>query len=144
MHSQILLTLAAKILEALLKNSYPKYNADNDEIEAVEQQRSQLAAGLAYLKPAFSLKHILMNYRIDGIRKIQESSLDVNLNILVVRNGVIELATGELRSSRPSDNMSRRLNIKNQGIGFKTSEIEGFIDDLYNKDWDLSNIFSAR
>ncbi|KAF9349204.1 hypothetical protein BGX26_012451, partial [Mortierella sp. AD094] len=123
-----------KILETLLKNIHPKYNADNDEIEAVEQQRSQIAAGLAYLKTASNLKSILLNYRIDGIAKIQESSLDVNPNILVVRNGVIELATGELRSGLPSDYMSRQLNIEYKGIDSKTGVIEDYISELFDTD----------
>ncbi|KAF9272994.1 hypothetical protein BGZ68_001932 [Mortierella alpina] len=122
------------ILETLLKHIRPSKNADKEEEKTIKKQRSQLAKGLAYIKKQSNLNNIHELYKSLYTDEILETRLDQNPHILVVRNGVINLQTGELREGLPSDYMSRQLDVQYQGLDSKTNVIEDFIGDLFNHD----------
>ncbi|KAF9103376.1 hypothetical protein BGX27_010609 [Mortierella sp. AM989] len=103
----------------------------NEEDSASEEK---LAKGLNYLETSNSLDHILKYYKTLYRDEILGSKLDKNPNLLVVKNGVIDLQTGECRGGRPSDYMSRQLDTNFIGLDARTPIIDDFIGDLFNHD----------
>ncbi|KAF9344338.1 hypothetical protein BGX26_004512, partial [Mortierella sp. AD094] len=124
------------ILSALLKHVRPDLNAAKDEKKLIGLQRKQFAKGLRFVEKSTNLKNILTHYRILYTDEVLESRLDKNPEMLVVKNGTIDLETGELRRGRASDYMSRQLDVEYKGLDAKTDLINDFIGELFNKDQD--------
>jgi len=124
------------IITSLLIHIKPQRGADDEEKERIEKQKKQLARGLAYVKKKTNIGNILGYFTGTNTDEVLESRLDKNPDILVVANGTIDLDTGELREGRPSDYMSRQLDIEYLGLDADTGLIDGFIGDLFNNDLD--------
>ncbi|KAF9352095.1 hypothetical protein BGX26_010022 [Mortierella sp. AD094] len=81
-----------------------------------------------------TLDHILKHYRISYTNEVLETQLDQNPDILVVKNGTIDLETGKLRKGRASDYMSRQLDVEYRGLDAKTGVIDELMKGLLNND----------
>jgi len=114
----------------------PEMDPECDEAVLIQKQHKQFKRGRAYIEKNTNTKNILEYYRTLYTDEVLESKLDKNPDILVVRNGVIDLQTGELRDGLPSDYMSRQLDIDYLGITASTELIDNFIGDLFNFDND--------
>jgi putative DNA primase/helicase len=124
------------ILDTLLRYVHPQHGTDEDQVKLIKFQRKQLAKGRAFLDKSTNLNNILSYYKTLYTNEALESSLDTDPNIIVVKNGVVELQTGKLRRGMPSDYMSRQLNVNFKGIDSETDIIDGFIGDLFNHNQD--------
>ncbi|KAF9426826.1 hypothetical protein BGZ76_002584 [Entomortierella beljakovae] len=126
----------SEILATLLCHVHPEPGASKAQIKLITQQRRQLAKGCEILDKSSHLDVILKYYKTLYVNEELEAKLDVNPDIIVVKNGVIDPRTGECRGGLPSDYMSRQLDVNYNGLDTTTPIIDDFIGDLFNKDQD--------
>ncbi|KAF9998629.1 hypothetical protein BGZ80_006741, partial [Entomortierella chlamydospora] len=88
----------------------------------------------AIFSPESEYRHV--NY-INNKTFEHGSRLDVIPDILVVKNGALELETGVLRASLLEDLMTRQLNAEYNDMEFMTNLIDKFISDLFDNDQEV-------
>ncbi|KAF9345479.1 hypothetical protein BGX26_003076 [Mortierella sp. AD094] len=120
------------ILRDLITHMRAERNADEEQVKAINVQRKQFAKGLGYLGKAGNLSSILKHYCISYTNEELEAKLDQNPDILVVKNGTIDLETGELRKERTADYMSRQLDVEYKGLDANTGMIDELTKELFN------------
>ncbi|KAF9194515.1 hypothetical protein BGZ49_003151, partial [Haplosporangium sp. Z 27] len=83
------------VLDNLIKYVKPRLGCeDKEEVDLINKQKVQLKRGRAYISRNFNTNSIVDMYRTQQGDNEIESKLDTNSDILVARNGVIDLQTG--------------------------------------------------
>ncbi|KAF9154127.1 hypothetical protein BGX21_004762 [Mortierella sp. AD011] len=131
-------TICGTVLDNLLKYIKPSLGCkDEVEIQTINMQKAMLKRGRTYISRHSSKNSILDEYRIQHGDNEIESKLDTNPDILVARNGVIDLQTGECRPGIPEDYMATKLDTDYNGLESSTKDIDEFMLDIFDNDTDL-------
>ncbi|KAF9357320.1 hypothetical protein BGX26_003925, partial [Mortierella sp. AD094] len=126
------------VLDNLIRYVKPRLECeDKEEIEMINKQKAQLKRGRTYISRNSNTNSIVDMYRTQYGDNDIESKLDTNPDILVVRNGVIDLRTGECRSGEPDDYMATGLDTDYNGLESSTKDIDEFMLDIFDKNTDL-------
>ncbi|KAF9342318.1 hypothetical protein BGX26_007804, partial [Mortierella sp. AD094] len=120
-------TICGTVLDNLLKYIKPSLGCkDKVEIETINMQKAMLKRGRTYISRHSSKNSILDEYRTQHGDNEIESKLDTDPDILVARNGVIDLKTGECRPGSPEDYMATKLDTDYNGLESSTKDIDEF------------------
>jgi P4 family phage/plasmid primase-like protien len=120
------------IINLLLKNI--RYDSE-DKVK--EKKYIALKKSKEYLSRIGNIKSIVERYRSCYTDVEIEKKMNVNHDLLAVRNGVIELNTGNLRDGRMDDYLSNVLDCDYRGKDHTTDIISSFINDIFNNDIDM-------
>jgi P4 family phage/plasmid primase-like protien len=135
-------TLCGTLLEMLYKNIRidPIKKADEQEVKdrkkALLDKVFRFKSGRNYIKKAGSVNNIAECYKQLYFDSTAEEKLNINKDILVVKNGVIDLKTGLLREGKESDYTTIMLNIE-YTQNTNTPDISAFLASIFNDDQEL-------
>jgi len=135
-------TICGTLLEMLYKNIRIDPILPKDEQEVKDRKKALLdkvnkfKSGRNYIKKAGSVNNIAECYRQLYFDSTAEEKLNINKDILVVKNGVIDLKTGLLREGEESDYTTIMLNV-NYTENTNTPDISAFFDSVFNDDREL-------
>ncbi|KAG0002652.1 hypothetical protein BGZ79_002589 [Entomortierella chlamydospora] len=127
-------SVCGPILDALLKYIKP---ASEEEIEKISMLKKQLKLGRAYISRVSSTKSIVEMLRIQYADSDIDALINTNPDILVAKNGVIDLRDGTLRDGSAKDWMNLRLEVKYKGRGSSTEDIDLFMNDIFANNTEL-------
>jgi len=135
-------TICGTLLEMLYKNIRidPIKKVDEQEVKdrkkALLDKVNKFKAGRNYIKKAGSVNNIAECYKQLYFDSTAEEKLNINKDILVVKNGVIDLKTGLLREGQESDYTTIMLNIE-YTENTSTPDISAFFASIFNDDKEL-------
>ena len=135
-------TICGTLLEMLYKNIRIDPISNKDEKEVKQRKKALLdkvnkfKIGRNYIKKAGSVNNIVECYKQLYFDSTVEEKLNMNKDILVVKNGVIDLKTGLLREGKESDYTTIMLNVE-YTQNPNTPDISAFFASIFNKDQEL-------
>jgi len=135
-------TICGTLLEMLYKNIRIDPIKKADETEVKERKKALLdkvdrfKTGRNYIKKAGSVNNIAECYKQLYFDSTAEEKLNINKDILVVKNGVIDLKTGLLREGKESDYTTIMLNVE-YTQNTNTPDISAFFGSIFNDDQEL-------
>ncbi|KAF8982175.1 hypothetical protein BGZ46_001657 [Entomortierella lignicola] len=94
---------------------------------------------IKYVKPSrnSNARNIVEMYKNLFADNDIENKLDTDPDLIVARNGVIDLRTGELRKGLPEDYMTTQLDTDYNGLESSTKDIDAFVEDIFNGNTDF-------
>lgn len=126
-------SICGMIMDYLVKNISVAEDGDEDSSKEVKNKVARFRQGRNYLRKQSSLNSIAAYYKQMYTDVNIESKLDQNPNLLAVKNGIIDLRTGELREGQDTDFMMTQLDTIYEPNG-KTDIIDGFVNSIFSDD----------
>lgn len=109
------------------------------EEDYIKNVKKSLNSGLKYVNKISSVKNIVTAADRLFVDIEIENKLDSNPDIIACKNGIIDLRTGQLRAGRIDDYISKQIEYEYQGINHHTTDIDNFMNDIFNNDIDTIN-----
>ncbi|KAF9159340.1 hypothetical protein BGX21_008294 [Mortierella sp. AD011] len=98
---------------------------------------AQLRRGRTYISRNSNTNGIVDMYRTQYGNNDIEDQLDTNPDLLIARNGVIDLKTGALREGSPEDYMTTQLDTDYNGLDSSTKDIDKFMEEIFDNNSEL-------
>lgn len=108
-------------------------------IKPEDEHYKKFLKAKAYIDKAYSTDAIVKKYKDMYFNGEIDKYINNTPDILAVKNGVIELKTGQLRDGKQEDYLSKMLDVEYQGVDYPTPDIDAFIKDIFNDDLDVVN-----
>lgn len=142
--SQMVQTLVTKVVGGIIekyksdleletyRNAQMNEDEGKDKFDLDFQIKAHIIKKLEKIKLTENIKRESVTKIISGLLYMQgfSSKLDYNPYYLNVKNGIIDLRTGEIRERVPEDYCTFFIDIKYKGLKKDTSHFDKFFDDI--------------
>jgi len=124
-------SICGEVMDLLVKILSPEKGMSEDSEKELEKKKARFRMGRDFLRKNSNLNGIVTHFKQLYIDTDVEKELDKNPNLLAVKNGVIDLRTGELREGYPEDYIQTQLDIE-YFPDIETEIIDEFITSIFS------------